>query len=258
MFYRSVSQKLQSSSSAALALVAAAAISLAPAVAHAQGAPPPPSSPPPDPNAPQGYAPPPQGYAPPPQGYAPPPQGYAPQPGYPPPQGYAPPPSGYAPPPGYVPPPASYYAPPAAHGPVTITDWDDGTPIPPGYRVSTSIRKGLVVGGAITFGALYVVTATEGIIAGSFGGSALGVIPVVGPFALIPGVGNGAGAVAGDFFLVLDGLGQAAGIAMFAAGFAAPKKILVRNDIVVSGVTFMPKPMTFGRNAAGFGLAGTF
>ncbi len=258
----SVSQSLQSSSAAALAFVAAAAISLAPAVVHAQGAPPPPATDAP----PQGYAPPPQGYAPPPQGYAPPPQGYAPPPqGYaPPPQGYAPPPQGYAPapqgayPPGYVPPPSSYYAPPAARGPVTITDWDDSQPVPQGYRVSSKVRTPLIVGGAVTFGVLYGITLTEGVIAGSLGGSALGVIPIVGPFAVIPGVGSGPGSVAADFFLVLDGLGQAAGVALFAAGFAAPRKILVRNDIYVSGVTLMPRPMSFGRNGAGVGLAGAF
>ncbi len=159
-----------------------------------------------------------------------------------------------------MPPPSSYYAPPGTvgRGPVTITDWDDSQPVPPGYRVSTKVRTSLIVAGAVTFGALWAVSATEGVIGSSLGGSAWGVAPVIGPFACIPGVGGGSGAVAADFFLVLDGLGQAAGVAMFAAGFAAPRRILVRNDVFVSGITFMPRPMSFGRNGAGVGMMGAF
>jgi hypothetical protein len=201
------------------AALVAAVIALAPAAAHAQSPPP------------AGYAPPPAGYAPPPAGYAPPPAGY-------------PPPGGYYPPPGI------------AAGPRVIEDWDDGQPVPAGYRVSTKYRTGLIVGGAVTFGVLWFLTAIPSAIAADAeknGTIALGIIPLAGPFALIPQSG---GLISVELLAAIDGLGQLAGAAMLIAGIAAPRKILVRAD--VGGVTLMPKPMTFGHYSAGFGLAGTF
>jgi hypothetical protein len=209
----------------ALGAAAAASIALAPAAAQAQTPPP---------------APPPGGY------YAPPPAGYAP-----PPAGYAPPPAGY-PAPGYYPPAGT-----VAAGPRVIEDWDDGQPVPAGYRVSTKIRTGLVVGGAVTFGVLWILTAIPSAIVADVGQNqsvALGALPLAGPFALI-GV-TGGNSITADLFFTLDGLGQIAGAAMLIAGLAAPRRVLVRTD--VGHVTLMPKPMTFGRNSAGFGLAGTF
>jgi hypothetical protein len=240
MTHRTDSKSLRPSSAVALGVAAAAAIALAPAAAFAQQ--PPPAG---DPNAQQ---PPPSGYAPPPAGYAPPPAGYA------------PPPAGYAPPPGgtYYPPPGGYAAPP---GPRVIDDWDEGQPIPPGYYKSTKIRTGLVVGGAVTFGAVYLITALTGAVVGdicvatnttSCTSAKLLLIPVAGPFTLL---GAGVGATA-DLFLVIDGLAQAGGIAMFIAGLAAPRTVLKRND--VGKVTLTPKPITFGTHGGGFGLTGTF
>jgi hypothetical protein len=208
----------------AVALAAAAAITLGPTDAHAQGAPPPPPG-----YEPQA-APPPPGYAP--QGYAP--QGYAPQPGYAPQGGY------------YVPPTV------AQSGPRKITDWQEGEPIPPGYHPVSRIRTGLVVGGAVTFGVMYLCTALGGAIAhdvGSRSGDLL-FIPIAGPFAVLS-----TGTATGDFFMVLDGLVQAAGVGMLIGGIAAPKTVLVRNDLAL---TIQPTPMTFGQNSAGFGFKGTF
>jgi hypothetical protein len=256
MYHRTESPKEQSFSALALGLAAAAAIALAPAVADAQT--PPPAV---DPNAPPpGSAPPPPGAyapvpAPPPAGYAPPAQGYAP-----PPPGYAPPPAGYAPPPaGYAPPPAGYYAPPVAYGapvgPRVIDDFDDGQAIPAGYHKATKIRTSLVIGGAVTFGSVYFVTGLSGAIASDVSGNHsdnLLLIPAIGPFCLL---GQGFPATA-DFFLVLDGLAQVAGIAMFTVGIAMPRTVLIRNDL--AKVTIMPKPMTFGQNSGGFGVVGSF
>jgi hypothetical protein len=239
MTHRTDPKSLRPSSAVVLGVAAAAAIALAPAAAFAQS--PPPAG---DPNAQQA-----PGQAPPPGGYAPPPAGYAP-----PPAGYAPPPAGYAPAPGgaYYPPPGGYAAPP---GPRVIEDWDEGQPIPAGYYKSTKIRTGLVVAGAVTFGSLYLITALTGALISDVGGGGDGkllLIPVAGPFCLL---GAGAGATA-DLFLVLDGLAQAGGIAMFIAGLAAPRTVLKRND--VSKVTITPKPMTFGTHGSGFGFSGTF
>jgi hypothetical protein len=228
------SVRLRSLSSVALGLAAATAISLAPGAAGAQAPPPPGAAP-----APGGYyvpAPPP-GYVPAPQGYVPAPQGYVPAPA---PGGY------YAP----APAPGGYYAP--APGPRVITDWEEGQTIPQGYHTTTRIRTGLVVGGAVTFGVLWLTSAFGGAIASDVGSRSgkLLIIPVVGPFTVVP-----TGSVTADLFLVLDGIAQAGGVAMLVAGIAAPKTVLVRD---IAGVTIRPTPMTFGPGSGGFGLRGTF
>jgi hypothetical protein len=237
-----------------LAAACASALALAPSLANAQT--PPPAAPPPA--APPGYAPPPAGYAPPPAGYAPPPAGYAPPPaGYAPPGAYGPPPGAYGPPPGAYGPPPGYYAPPGAYqGPRVIDDWEEGQPIPPGYHPKTKIRAGLVGAGAGVLGGFWLATALPSVVvadATGNGAAALGAIPIAGPFALIPQSGGFASL---DFLFVLDGLAQVAGAAMLIAGIAAPKTVLVRND--VGKVTILPKPMTFGKTGAGFGLQGTY
>ena len=108
----------------------------------------------------------------------------------------------------------------------------------------------------MTLGVLWILTAIPSTIAADVSGQgniALGAIPLIGPFALIP---QGGGYASVDFVCVLDGLAQVAGAAMLIAGIAAPRKVLVRADS--AGVTFMPKPMTFGKNGGGLGMAGTF
>jgi hypothetical protein len=56
--------------------------------------------------------------------------------------------------------------------------------------------------------------------------------------------------------LLLDGIAQTGGVALFIAGFAAPRPVLVRDD--TARLRFMPIPMSFGRSSAGFGIVGTF
>lgn len=139
-------------------------------------------------------------------------------------------------------------------GPPRLVDWEPGEPIPAGYHPITRKRTGLVVGGAVTFGATYLFTALGGAIASDTGSdrAALLMIPVVGPFAM---VGDGSGAT-GSFGLVLNGLTQAAGVTMFALGFALPKTVLVRDDL--AKVEVSPVPMSFGPQSGGVGLVGRF
>ncbi|APR75066.1 Hypothetical protein A7982_00412 [Minicystis rosea] len=170
----------------------------------------------------------------------------------------APPPPGYEPqvaPPPQLPP--GYYVPGsvAVSGPRRITDWEEGEPIPPGYHPVTRIRKGLVIGGAVTFGVTYLLTALTGAAISDIGGSKsakLLLIPIGGPFAVLS-----THSTLGDFFCVFDGIVQAAGVGMFIAGLAAPKTVLVRNDLA-KHFDIKPMPMTFGRNSAGFGFVGSF
>jgi hypothetical protein len=177
-----------------------------------------------------------------------------------------------APPPPVAPPSPGYTAPlyqttqpsyvpqsVAMSGPHVIRDWDEGSPVPPGYHPSTRIRTGLVVGGAVLFGTLYffsVLAAAAG--ADSASGSGQGNpegalwVPGLGPFIQM---GSTSSAV-GNVFLAVDGAGQVAGLAMFIYGIASPRTVLVRNDL--GGLHISPKPMTFGRSGGGMGLVGTF
>lgn len=159
--------------------------------------------------------------------------------------------------PPFVPaaPPAPVLAPVAlVPAPQRIIDWEEGEPIPPGYHTVKRTRKGLVIGGALTFGITYLVTALGGAIAADTGGGrgAALFVPVFGPYGM---VGEDAGAT-GSFLLVLNSLTQAAGVTMLSVGLAKPKSVLVRDDLAKIEVT--PAPMTFGANSAGFGLVGRF
>lgn len=189
----------------------------------------------------------------------PPPPGFEGQPGQPPPPGYGAQP-GY----GQPPPSGGYYGgpgyAPAALGP-KILDWEEGEPVRPGYHPETRVRKGLVIGGAVTFGVMYLFTALAGAIAsdvseatsGSSGDTVPLFIPVIGPFIAIGTLHPG---TTGGFFLALDGIAQAGGLAMFIAGLAAPRPVQVRNDVGKSFVR--PTPMMVGGTSPGFGLVGKF
>jgi hypothetical protein len=138
-----------------------------------------------------------------------------------------------------------------------ISDWEEGQPIPPGYHAKTKIRAGLVGAGAGLLGGFWLITALPSVVIADVshnGSVALGAIPLAGPFALIPQSGGYASV---DFVLVFDGLIQVAGAAMLIAGIAAPKTVLVRDDIA-KVVKYLPKPVAIGKNGAGVGLAGTF
>lgn len=164
-------------------------------------------------------------------------------PGYQPQQPTQPPP-GYGPPPAYYPPPATYgpgYAPGPGYGygvpqgpplgPKRM-DYNEGDPIPAGYRLQTSMRKGWVIGGFAAFGGLWLISALTAGTAESlpYNNSTLAplYIPAVGPFITI-GTANSRGA--GTVLLVLDGVGQSGMLALAIAGLAAQKTELVRNDI---------------------------
>lgn len=131
--------------------------------------------------------------------------------------------------------------------------FEEGQPIPPGYRVETRARKGLIVGGAVTFGVLYLLSAFTASVAVDSGDSEeFGplFIPVAGPFVAI---GTTGAEGVGTFTLVLDGVGQAGGVAMFIAGMVTEEKFLLRNDQAKISVT----PMMVGDSSFGLGLRGS-
>jgi len=180
----------------------------------------------------------------------------APAPGY----GYPPPPPGYAyPPPAY----AVYPAPLRAPESVPY----NGGPVPPGYHVEEHVRRGLVVGGALTLGipwALSVVAATGANYSNQSGWL---VVPALGPWITLAarkkcdtnsdlssavcysGADNSAQAM-----LVLDGITQAAGTIMLIAGLTATKKVVVRDFF--GSLQFTPAPV--GKLGYGAVLSGEF
>jgi hypothetical protein len=143
-------------------------------------------------------------------------------------------------------------------GPRLISDWEEGQPIPPGYHPDTRIRKGLVIAGGVIFGTMYFFSALAAAVGSDSAGPGQGNpeaalwIPGVGPFIQMTSTSS----ATGNVFLALDGLCQAGGLAMAIYGLAAPKTVLVRNDL--GGLHLTPMPMTFGRNGEGLGVVGTF
>jgi hypothetical protein len=141
--------------------------------------------------------------------------------------------------------------------------------IPPGYTRDTKIRKGLVIGGAVTFGAVWLLTAAVGAawmdyeireeesrsalsVTDSYEPADVGVliIPVAGPFIAIGTLNASAG---GGTLLAIDGLAQAGGLAMLIVGLAAKKDVLIRTGDVEMTVT-----PAIGQGRTGLGLQGSF
>src|SRR6185437_10250215 len=150
--------------------------------------------------------------------------------------------------------PAPYPGPYAQSAPI-LTDWDISQPIPTGYHAKSRIRLPWVIAGSALLGAAYVPTFIGGV-AGAAGGTraaAAGVVPVLGPFVWMSQL-HGSGQWA-DTFLVVDGLAQVAGAAAIIVGIAAPRHVLVRDDM--AKVHIMPTPISFGRSGGGIGLTGT-
>lgn len=156
------------------------------------------------------------------------------------------------------PPPPTYYvqappqAGPAPIGPRVLRNWDDSQPVPPGYHVEEHARKGLVIGGAVMFGTMYLLTALGAAIASDAGSNATALwVPAVGPFIQMGQSSSATGA----FLLALDGVVQVGGLAMFTIGLAAPRTEVVRND--VGSLTIKVSPIVAG-DSRGMGLVGTF
>jgi hypothetical protein len=122
------------------------------------------------------------------------------------------------------------------------------------------MRTGLVAGGAVLFGVTYLFSALAAAIAsdanpGQANPYSTLWVPAAGPFIQMFQPGNGA---TGSLFLALDGLCQVGGISMFAIGLAAPKTMLVRNDLASSSAPHLALAPILGPGRSGMGLVGTF
>ena len=181
------------------------------------------------------------------QSAPPPPQPYPPQG-----QPYPPQPQPYPPPPQYMYPPQPY--PQGQYQYPATLPYEEGRPIPQGYHTRTTVRKGLIIGGSITFGVLYLfslIAADAERQTSARNGSSRELealyIPGIGPFIAASKVKDTSS------ILIIDGVGQCAGLFMFIAGFAFPKTELIRNDL--GSLRLAP---LVGKGQSGLSLVGTF
>jgi hypothetical protein len=146
----------------------------------------------------------------------------------------------------------------ALSGPAEIKNYNEGDPIPPGYKPVERVRRGAVIAGGSVFAGLYFLSA---LVAAGGADSSEGSNPVAALW--VPGVGPFIQMVSTDsavanVFLAIDGVGQSLGLAMVIYGLTSPKTVLVRNDLASAD---KPKiravPMT-GNGTTGMALVGTF
>jgi hypothetical protein len=165
--------------------------------------------------------------------------------------------------------PAGPPVPPLATGPDEL-EWVEGAAIPPGYEPDTRVRKGLLIGGLVTFGVAWLGSAAaasyfiekddqysdrtfqvgdeEG---EEYPAAAPLYVPVIGPFVAIGTMDPDKQVTAA---LVADGIVQIGGVAMALAGLIAQEKVLVRTES--ASVAVVPTVTTNG--AGGVSLTGSF
>lgn len=129
-----------------------------------------------------------------------------------------------------------------------------GRKVPAGYEVASVPRTGMVVGGAVIAGGLHLVSMiaavaldaeAEETLRDQQGGSRTDpefdnrytplFIPVVGPFVAVK---TSEASGTGMAILVMNGVAQVTGCALVIAGLAAPKQVLVKQDMPVAVVPF--------------------
>ncbi len=145
-------------------------------------------------------------------------------------------------------------------------DYDDGAEVPDGYVKQTRIRKGLVIGGAVTFGVSWLATATYAATLRAQeeqeafwndhehddgpGDEAALYIPLAGPWIALGTMDPDEGQRGA---LIASGVVQAGGMAMLIAGVAAKQTVLVRHGNTTVGLT-----PALGPSHNGFVLSGSF
>ncbi|MFC1641580.1 hypothetical protein ACFL5O_02650 [Myxococcota bacterium] len=149
--------------------------------------------------------------------------------------------------------------------------YQEGDPVPKGYRVVRESRRGLVIAGSIVGGIAWGFSVVAAVGADFDDKSGALMLPVVGPWLMLALGGGKDEACTGNYSydditrnecgdrfgvragLALSGLTQAAGAAMLIAGLAFPRTRLVRSNVQLSMA-----PMSFGKDGYGFGAIGRF
>ena len=137
----------------------------------------------------------------------------------------------------------------------------EGAPIPQGYTLQESNLPGLVIGGVIPLGILYLISFSVASTNDFKGPAGWLAVPVVGPFGWLAASHKSASSCYGcdeavDAFertlVTLDGIFQVTSAAMFVAGLAITRKRLVLTDPQVYVVPYTSS------NAHGLSLIGQF
>jgi hypothetical protein len=154
--------------------------------------------------------------------------------------------------PAPAPPPAPMVLAPSYYWPAVVDDWQEGDPVPPGYQKEERRgRRGPIIGGAVTFGSLYMLTALAvSMTSDSDPTTQVLLVPVFGPLLRLADDKEGPEAT----ILALDGLGQLTGLALLIAGLTSKRTVLVRRE---PAVRIEPRPLGV-RGGAGVALGGTF
>jgi hypothetical protein len=121
-----------------------------------------------------------------------------------------------------------------------VESWQEGDPVPDGYKVSTRGPEGLVTGGAWLFGvstAISVLGAAGSLVIGGPPRESWLFLPGFGPLGLMTQTTN----VLGNVLLATDALAQLGGIAMLTYGLASRTTVLVRKDAVAFRFAIAPK-----------------
>jgi hypothetical protein len=138
-------------------------------------------------------------------------------------------------------------------------DFEEGSAVPDGYAKSTRARRGMIIGGAVTFGVTYLLAVAYGVMliegdhhdrfgqGASRDGSEALFVPVAGPFIAMGTMNPERGEALG---LLAGGLAQAGGAAMLLAGAFARTTVLVKTD---TGVLLSPTV-----TPSGLGVTGSF
>lgn len=142
----------------------------------------------------------------------------------------------------------------AMSGPEEIDDVEDDRAPPPGYTPVQRKRKGLLIGGGVTLGVSYgisALTAAVGEDTSDGGKNSLAAmwIPVAGPFIQMAREDSATARV----FLVGLGGAQVAGAVMLYYGLTTTRRVFVRNDLV--GLSVVPFA---DRSGSGLALSGRF
>jgi len=143
--------------------------------------------------------------------------------------------------------------------------YEEGDPIPAGYRLRKQPRRGLIITGSILTGVPWALSVTAAVGADFDNKTGFLLVPALGPWlTLLAGGGKDDDcATSSDFcsgdnsglraVLVLDGLVQTTGAVLLVAGIAIPRQRLVRQDVTVGIV-----PALVGNDGYGLGAVGTF
>ncbi len=133
----------------------------------------------------------------------------------------------------------------------------DGAGPPPGYVLGSEPRGGLWITGLGVFGGAYLISALAGGTAASEGQEEAAplLIPVVGPWVTVRTTDADSGLRSA---LVIDGIAQLAGVALFISGMAAQRDVFVRADTVARHEAVKPSMPKVGIGPGNVAVVGDF